>query len=248
VVRRECRHGDDNDDSAKGRDRAMRLTYDALKGQLRYAKYRLFGYSTSSPSGDEWDQEYSAGRWQHLSGLDELAHYSAILGYVWFFRSNSILDVACGEGVLTRILHAIPYESYHGVDVSAYAIAAAEANYGRAGTRFFCAEAETFQPERFFDTIIFNECLYYFQRPQAIVRRYREFLEPGGRMIISTFVSGQERALLRLIETEATMLDLTTVTNQKGQRWIVSVFEKSARPPTLHPANRLRGQMPLWRS
>jgi 2-polyprenyl-3-methyl-5-hydroxy-6-metoxy-1,4-benzoquinol methylase len=200
------------------------------KSAQLYDKFvaRLFGYSTSPPSREDWEQEYAAGDWEYLSGLEELAHYSVILGYVWSLQSNSILDVGCGEGVLTRILQAIPYEAYHGVDVSAHAIAAAEARYGNANTRFFCADAEAFRPERCFDTIIFNECLNYFETPQAIVRRYREYAEPGGCMIISLFVTGQERALLRLIETEATMLDHTTVVNRNGLRWIVSVFGERA--------------------
>jgi 2-polyprenyl-3-methyl-5-hydroxy-6-metoxy-1,4-benzoquinol methylase len=206
----------------------MSPTYGALKRRLRYAKYRLLGYSTSPPSCEDWDREYAAGAWQCLGKLNELAHYSAILGYCRFFHSRSILDVCCGDGVMTRMLQTVRYEAYHGIDVSAHAIAAAESRYGNAATRFFRAEAEAFRPERCFDTIIFNECLYYFEKPQALVRRYWEYVEPGGRMIISAFVSGQERALLRLIETEATMLDRTTVANRNGQRWIVSVFGERA--------------------
>ena len=106
-----------------------------------------------------WEQSYAAGKWEYLSGIEELAHYSVILGYAWYLQSNSILDVGCGEGVLTRILQAFPYEAYHGVDVSAHAIAAAEARYGNTKTRFFRADAEAFRPERCFDTIIFNKYL-----------------------------------------------------------------------------------------
>jgi SAM-dependent methyltransferase len=202
----------------------MRPALEPLKRPLRYTKYRLFGYSTSPPSAEDWDREYGAGEWQRLGGLSELAHYSVIFGYVWFLRSKSILDVCCGEGVLTGMLQAIPYDTYHGVDISSHAVAAAEARYGNDGTQFFCAKAEVFQPERCFDTIIFNECLYYFEKPQALFRRYREFLEPRGRMIVSAWVSGQERALFRLIEKEVPLLDTATVANRNGVRWIVKVF------------------------
>src|SRR5258708_5197336 len=196
----------------------------ALRRQFRSAKYRLFGYSTSPPASEEWNREYQHGAWQRLDDLAELAHYSVILGYCCFFKSRSILDIGCGHGVMAKMLKAAPYEAYHGIDVSSHAVAAAEAGCGNAMTRFFLADAATYRPERRFDTVIFNECLYYFERPEALMVRYREFLEPGGRMIVSTFASGQERALLRLIESEAPLVDRTMVTNRKGQCWIVSVF------------------------
>jgi 2-polyprenyl-3-methyl-5-hydroxy-6-metoxy-1,4-benzoquinol methylase len=158
----------------------MMPTFEPLTRPLRYTVYRLFGYSTSPPSAEDWNREYGAAAWQRLGGLSELAHYSVILGYSWFFQAKSILDVCCGEGVLTGMLQAIPYDVYHGVDISSHAIAAAEARHGNDSTRFFRAEAEAFRPERRFDTIIFNECLYYFEKPQDVIRRYREFLEPGG--------------------------------------------------------------------
>jgi len=211
---------------------AMIATPDALKRQLRYAKYRIFGFSTSPPLSENWEREYAQGDWEFLGDLSQLAHYSTILGYCWFFQSRSILDVCCGKGTMARVLQTLPYEIYNGFDISDHAIDAAEASYGNACTRFFRADAEAFQPERRFDTIVFNECLYYFDQPQALIRRYRKFLEPNGLMIVSTFVSGQERAILRLIETEATTLDSTTVTNRQGLSWIVSVFGEPPRPNT----------------
>jgi 2-polyprenyl-3-methyl-5-hydroxy-6-metoxy-1,4-benzoquinol methylase len=211
----------------------MRPTLEALTRPLRYTKYRLLGYSSSPPSAEDWDREYGAAAWQRLGGLSELAHYSIILGYSRFLQAKSILDVCCGEGVLTGMLQAIHYDVYHGVDISSHAIAAAEARHGNDGTQFFHAEAEAFRPVRCFDTIIFNECLYYFEKPQALIRRYLEFLEPGGRMIVSIWVSGQERALFRLIEKEVTLLDTTTVANRDGQRWIVKVFGERCRTAPL---------------
>jgi hypothetical protein len=57
-------------------------------------------------------------------------------------------------------------------------------------------------------------------------------------MIVSAWVSGQERALFRLIEKEVTPLDTTTVANRKGQRWIVKV--RRAGP---HPSINLTRQL-----
>src|SRR2546430_15083704 len=98
-----------------------------LKRRLRYVKYFLFGYSTTTPSEAAWEREYREGEWARLDDLTELAHYSVILGYCRRFRSTSILDVGCGQGGLARMLKTLAYERYLGLDISASAAAKATA-------------------------------------------------------------------------------------------------------------------------
>lgn len=192
--------------------------------EWRYAKFRLSGYSKLSNSRAQWEREYEEGRWDYLGGLSELAHYSVVAGYCAFFESKSILDIGCGHGVLTRMLKTHPYHFYQGVDVSERAIAKAATCYGDDKTNFVSADAALFQPTQRFDTVIFNECLCYFDEPALIVRRYRQYLEPNGRVIVSAYSSGQEREMFRLIGTDSRLLDTVTVTNGLGQRWNVRVF------------------------
>jgi SAM-dependent methyltransferase len=195
-----------------------------LKRQVRYAKYSLQGYSTSSPEASVWDKEWRDGDYDRLDALHELGHYSLIVGYCWSFRSKSILDIGCGHGSLAAMLGGVGYEHYVGVDFAASAIATAKTRTGLPNCEFFAADGERFEPTRRYDTLIFNESLYLFNEPDRLLRRYRSQLEPGGRVIVSAFVCGQERSLFKLLETEMPLYDKVEVRNVKRQAWEVAVF------------------------
>ncbi|MBI1773724.1 MAG: class I SAM-dependent methyltransferase [Proteobacteria bacterium] len=204
---------------------------DYLRRRLRHAKQLLFGYSPEVVSRERWEAMYARDAWSKLGEIGDLAHYSVILGYCVFFRSKTILDVCCGHGVLTGMLQAIRYEAYRGVDLSSEAVTKARARFENEKTRFFVSDAGTFDPGEKFDTIVFNECLYYFEKPQDLVRQYLRFLSPGGRIIVSFYDSGGEAAIQRLLERTARVIDRTAVVNDKGQRWMVSVAVDPAAVP-----------------
>ena len=68
------------------------------------------------------------------AGLDELARYSVIAGYLHHLRAGgSVLDVGSGEGLLADHLRPLGYSRYHGIDLSEAAIAQAAGRV--AGTR-----------------------------------------------------------------------------------------------------------------
>jgi SAM-dependent methyltransferase len=195
-----------------------------LKRQVRYAKYSLKGYSTSSPQASVWDQEWREGKYRRLDALHELGHYSLIVGYCWSFGSKTILDIGCGHGSLAAMLGGVGYESYVGVDFSESAIATARTRTGLPHCEFFAADGERYEPTRTFDTLVFNESLYLFDQPHLLLRRYKRHLEPGGRVIVSAFVCGQERSLFRLLEGEIPLYDKVEVENVRRQGWVVAVF------------------------
>jgi 2-polyprenyl-3-methyl-5-hydroxy-6-metoxy-1,4-benzoquinol methylase len=200
------------------------IAFRKARREFRHAKFRLFGYSKLGNSPAQWEREYESGNWAYLGRLSELAHYSIVTGYCLFFESETILDVGCGQGVLTRMLQTVPYRFYQGIDISARAILDAETRYGNEKTLFTHSDAVSFQPARRFDTIIFNECLCYFDDPARIVRQYKEYLEPGGRIIVSAFSSGQEREMFRLVGADFALVDSVIVVNDRDQRWNVRVF------------------------
>jgi SAM-dependent methyltransferase len=199
-----------------------------LRRQVRYAKYSLQGYSTTSPEASVWDREWREGDYDRLDALYELGHYSLIVGYCWSFRAKSILDIGCGHGSLAAMLGGVGYESYVGVDFAESAIATAKARSGLPACEFIAADGERYEPTKPFDTLIFNESLYLFEAPHLLLRRYRKHLAPGGRVIVSAFVCGQERSLLKLLEGEMPLYDRVEVGNVKRQSWIVSVFTDRA--------------------
>jgi len=71
-----------------------------------------------------------------------------------------------------------------GIEPSAAAAETAAAKYGR--DRITHSTAEDFGAfEKRWDCIVFNEVLYYFTNPLALLRRYSNIVKPGGVIIIS---------------------------------------------------------------
>ncbi len=196
-----------------------------------------------APLGKEaWEEQYRAGKWELMRRLDEVARYSVIAGYLHHLKpGGSVLDVGSGEGLLADHLRPLGYSRFLGVDLSEAAITQA-AGRCDAKTSFIAADAETYAPPPGrWDAIVFNECVYYFNDPVGSVRRYEEFLEEGGVLIVSTFRSRRSDVIVKRLLESCRLLEETAVSNRKGT-WVVRVMEPVSRqersPATAapHPA------------
>jgi len=183
---------------------------------------RLRGRGVHVPP-QAWDREYDGGRWEHLEGLREISRYSVIVGYCRGLKPEAaILDVGCGEGILRRRLGAESYSDYVGIDVSQVAIARASADReGRA--RFLVANAEEFVPDRRFDLVVFNESLYYHNRPLEVAHRFSGFLEPDGLLVVSMLNTIRTTVIRRKLEREFVVVHRTRVRSD-GLSWTCSVL------------------------
>lgn len=212
-----------------------RLYYAGLFGRRLPAADRVAAlvhrWETARRRGDipqpaaMWDEQYAAGRWDFLAGLDQLARYSVIAGYIHYLKPGAaVLDVGCGEGLLLRSYRPYGYGRYLGVDIAAQAIARLTA-LADERTRFVCADAETFQPDGQFDVIVFNESLYYFRDPLTTFARYSNFLKNDGILIVSTFF-GSPRAvsILKRLKERYALLDEVQIRHDKKLAMACSVF------------------------
>jgi 2-polyprenyl-3-methyl-5-hydroxy-6-metoxy-1,4-benzoquinol methylase len=181
---------------------------------------RALGLATAA---EKWDDQYARGRWDWLARLDELAHYSVLAGYALELKpGGELLDVGCGEGLFRARLHSNAFSRYVGIDFREAIQRAAPRVDDR--TTFELGDMRTYVPTTKFDTIVFNEVLYYFTDPMAGMARYDPFLKPGGILLVSTFIKDVTPALWRQIEERYDLVDRVTITNVRGTRWVCAAM------------------------
>ena len=101
---------------------------------------------------------------------------------------QSILDVGCGEGALTRYLVGCATE-VTGIDASATAISRARQLVPKA--TFECCTLEAFATEQQFDVVLAVEVLYYVKCRNRAIRK----LLTLGRSVIVSYTNRERRAL-----------------------------------------------------
>lgn len=179
------------------------------------------GQGDAPASAATWDQQYNDGRWSLLAEDDELIRYAVLDGYARAINPEAaILDIGCGEGLLSR--HLTSYARYLGVDISEVAISSAR-SLEDVRTRFVASDASCFSPEETFDVIVFNESLYYFAEPLAVLEHYGEFVEAGGVFLISMFRTPRSAAIARLLEKRHPIISESRIGNRRGE-WLCIVL------------------------
>ena len=89
------------------------------KIKLISTKNNVLSSTELSNTQKRFDEQFKTGFWNYLSNLDELGHYSVIVGYCYYWKTDpSILDVGCGEGILWEKFFHNNYSYYEGLDLS----------------------------------------------------------------------------------------------------------------------------------
>jgi 2-polyprenyl-6-hydroxyphenyl methylase/3-demethylubiquinone-9 3-methyltransferase len=169
----------------------------------------------SPPSVASWEQDYETGRWDYLGGIDQLARYSLLAGYVEALDGATILDVGCGVGLLRARLEHLDFERYVGIDPVAAAIERARE---RAETRSEYLVADVFDPGLGeFDIVICNEVLYALPDPGRQLDRIRDLLRPGGHVLTSSIRHPGDVGLERLLRARFDVVDAVEIANRTGR-------------------------------
>ncbi|MBI3514491.1 MAG: class I SAM-dependent methyltransferase [Proteobacteria bacterium] len=176
---------------------------------------------------NRWETEYRAGRWAYLKGLQEAARYGIVAAYLRHgMRPGALLDVGCGEAILAGYLGRPRVTRYVGVDISQAALDLATVD--RAWASLVCSDLERYAPDpgERFAAIVFNEVLFFTDRPGDELERARAWLVPEGVVIVSMYQtprpeSGARRsaeAVWRALDGPGwTALDETALTNATKQ-------------------------------
>lgn len=186
------------------------------------------GWDYYATESSKWEEKYKSGYWDYLDNLNELAHYSIIIGYLRHLKPGGrFLDLGCGTGVLQQRLGAENYARFVGVDFAEEAIKRAN-TLADDKTAFFCADINVYRPEEKFDAIIFNEVLYYLDDPIATLDYYQQFLADNGLFLISMYCQKKTQRSWDYLESRYKFADASSVTNIKGQTWISKIWFANA--------------------
>lgn len=208
----------------------MRQWIDEIKRQTtqadRWVKQRferLQPYRHYAVQLETWNSQYRGLEWDWLNDLDELGRYAMIAGYIRRLKpGGSVLDVGCGVGLLQQQL-AGGYTRYLGIDISVESLKMARLRQN-ASTHFLVADGATFVPPYAVDTVVFNECLYYFEHPFEVVAHYRSFLKRQGLVIISMYHETTPRRIWAGLSQRFRLVDGIRLEHVTGKGWTVKVF------------------------
>ena len=124
------------------------------------------------------------GDWQGLNSSTQFPRYAAIAELLQTLPDGgSVLDVGCGEALLRPWL---PRTNYTGIEPSALAVRIARES--NPSSKFIHTSAENFDScGACFDTIVFNEMLYYADDPVGLLRKYAGLIRQGGMILCSVY-------------------------------------------------------------
>jgi len=193
-----------------------------LSPTLRFRAVRAVRRLFNVDRERRWNTQYATGVWDRLRALEEMAHHAVLAGYVRALApGGSVLDVACGEGLLRDVL-GDACATYLGIDFAEPIRLAGPRT--TAGTRFSVADMHEFTTTERFDAIIINECLYYFDDPLAGLLRYAPMLAPGGVLLVSMHEKPRTTSIWDRIAPSFVLVDEVRITNRHDVSWAVKAL------------------------
>jgi SAM-dependent methyltransferase len=124
---------------------------------------------------------------QDHSSQDYWAQTRANIITNWVAEHNpdSVLDVGCGSGYVTRAINdALPNATVRGIDTNKDSINLAQSYDSDVEFTVYDAfELDEYNEE--FDVVVFADVLEHFTIPEALLRQARCVLAAGGRVVVS---------------------------------------------------------------
>ncbi len=135
---------------------------------------------------DELAPSWDAG----MKRSDEIIEQ--ILDYAGVTADKSVLDIACGTGVLFPDYLKRQVKSVTGIDISPKMIACAEAKFDDPRITLIRGDAENAELDEAFDCCIVYNALPHFIKPEKLIKSAANALKTGGRLTIAHGMSREK--------------------------------------------------------
>lgn len=130
-----------------------------------------------------------AGKWDKDNFQNEDV-IKTILHIAGVEKEKSILDVACGTGVLFPYYLENEVESVTAIDISPEMVSLAKEKYPRINV--ICGDAEAFQFKKKFDCILIYNAFPHFVDDGALFENLSAHLNNGGRLTVAHGASRED--------------------------------------------------------
>lgn len=139
-----------------------------------------------SPEPASLPAAYRAWRASDLGRITDRIEEKLILGLIGPVEGKCVLDVGCGDGVLSVRLARVGAD-VTGVDADPHAVAAARERASRAGAAVTVIEGDARQlpfADDTFDMVVAITVLCFVAEAERAVNEMARVLRPGGRVVI----------------------------------------------------------------
>ena len=119
------------------------------------------------------------------NSLESSIHVARYMIAKEFVKGKRVLDIACGEGYGSFLLHQWGALKVTGVDISADAIENAQMNFSHADIEFICSNAQNIVFEEKYDVIISLETIEHVNDESQYLNVLKNALTDDGILIVS---------------------------------------------------------------
>lgn len=107
-------------------------------------------------------------------------------------EGKTVLDVACGTGVLFPDYLKRRVKSITGIDISPKMAEIARNKYNVDNINVICADVEELQPEMLFDCVVVYNAFPHFLNPEALIKKLSQLVKRSGTVTVAHGMSRSE--------------------------------------------------------
>lgn len=124
-----------------------------------------------------------ASKWDDWAN-DDMDRVRALFSQIGIKPGDKVLDLACGTGVVTELLHEFSLAPVHGLDIAENMIVRAKEKYrGKDYASFEVGDFMSYPGEKY-DAIVIYNAYPHFLDPKALSSRLAENLNIAGKFAI----------------------------------------------------------------